>query len=107
MTEKYDFDFGAGSIGCIITASNIGGAFRILKNEVKHPHKFELINVIDRNGSDVITELQKAEFKRLVERNYIQTFYKKKKKQSNETIVIGEMEVLKDNDIFTAREGIF
>ncbi len=74
MSEKYDFDFGAGSIGCIITASSIRGAFRILKNEVKYPHKFELINVIDRNGSDVITEQHKTEFKRLVENWYIKDF---------------------------------
>ncbi len=76
MSEKYDFDFGAGSIGCIITASSIRGAFRILKNEVKYPHKFKLINIIDRNGSDAITEQHKAEFKRLVERNYIEQFGK-------------------------------
>lgn len=74
MTEKYDFEFSGLNIGIIITASSIRGAFRILKTHAKYPHKFTLNVVIDRNGSDVITEQQKAEFEKLKENWYINNF---------------------------------
>lgn len=78
MTDKYDFEFIGTSIGVTATASSIRGAFRILKNEVKYPHKFKLQLVVDCNGSDITTEQHKSKFKRLVETAYIEDFGGKK-----------------------------
>lgn len=56
---KYDFEYGIGSIGIIITASSIRGAKRILNRTVNDPDKFTLLRAINSNGDEVNLETVK------------------------------------------------
>ena len=51
---KYDFEFGTGIVGVIITASSIRGAKRVLNRTVKDPSKFTLLRAINSNGDEVV-----------------------------------------------------
>ncbi len=56
---KYDFEFGTGSVGIIITAASIRGARRILNKTAKNPDKFPLLRAINSNGDEVDLETVK------------------------------------------------